>query len=224
MEQKVWTPTFPKDRIAQAQEVIEQVAPPPASESADESQKQDKNLLCPHCGNPVYGEPIEMEIRYQGTEYDNPRLRAEVEARCGPIDTTFLDITGRLIQRVPAFPGNLELIFRTQCPEESGRISRMSRDSELPQLYNVFEGQLLNLAASLMYAGGSWVGAKPIELPDPIEPKDGGIVWRQEVFEANIKIVKTRISTPLIVRIIPQLVWFMNRCDKFFSIDSLKKS
>lgn len=230
-QRKGWVPKFPKARILEAEEMLRELSErreetPKQEASSGESNVPDdlKDLECPHCGNPVFGDVRTGEVRYQGTSFDNPKFREEVESRCPPIDTTMLGTTGRIYQDVPAFPGNLELRFRTQCPEESRRIARMARDLDMPGMFNVFDGQVLNIAASLVVAKGAWVGAQPVEFQDPLTPKSGGIEWDEQIFMKNLSIVRTRFSTMLVTRIIPQLLWFMQRCEAFMSPVALKKS
>jgi hypothetical protein len=117
-------------------------------------------------------------------------------------------------------------VFRTQCGEESIRIAKAASNSEFTEnnlSTRLFEIRSEDLAACIESLSGSWVSGGSKTFPDPLKTSTGSrCKWDEKVYEANLLAIK-ELPTPIILRLIPQCLWFLSRIDREMSPMALKK-
>ena len=163
--------------------------------------------------------PEDDGVEYDGSQYNNKAFRDEVEARCGKMEMIEVAGTFRYQQEIDVLPGKLKITLVSQNTEEICHINDRTRGSSVSDLISI---RIEDLAVSLRSMEGSFLPRK-VTFQEPLALSEGKTVWRPEVFEANLQLLK-RLPADLTFILVPQFWWFRARISSELSVKNLKKS
>lgn len=158
-------------------------------------------------------------VEYDGSQYNNKAFRDEVETRCGKMEMVEVAGTFRYQQEIDVLPGKLKITLVSQNTEEICHINDRTRGSSVSDLISI---RIEDLAVSLRSMEGSFLPRR-ITFQEPLALSEGKTVWRSEVFEANLQLLK-RMPADLTFILVPQFWWFRARISNELSVKNLKKS
>jgi len=220
-ENKPPKPTWPVIRqTPEKEQLLENLVDAMSASETEELQEDMAQRAKESSAAPDVQLKEDDSVYYSGSSFDNKVFRNQVDGRCDPLDYSMVATTGRIYQKVPAFPGKLEIQFCTQCPEESLTAEKSPPQGQITNGV-IFEGHLRNLAACVRSLSGSWIGG--VDFREPLVASGNKLVWSKDIYEQNLATLRSRISTQVAQRLLPQLWWFLDRVDKDMHPDNLGK-
>ncbi len=156
-------------------------------------------------------EEFDDGMRYAGTHVDNPTVRRQIEARCGPIDFDELLTSGKVSQKVPILPGKYEVIFQSVGGDEDLYIKEQIFESKGSDGLLMDKYSYMRLAVFVKAINGQL-------LPQYRDTK-GNI--DDAAFERRWRMISSKAEAELEI-LSCNARWFHDRTQQMWIVDDLK--
>ena len=150
-------------------------------------------------------------MRYAYTEMDNPKIRKEIEGRCGPMDFDAVISTGKVEQDVPIYPERLKARYQTVSPNEDMEVKQILSEMVRADGVKLDLYVLMRLALGLKSVNGR-------ALAGYLNPKGEFDV---KLFEQRWRAL-SKMGEPLVEVLVVNQRWFEARARRSLVYGALK--